>query len=62
MSKPELSNAAPSNQSEMASREHHGWLAWLPWWLPMWVPVVTLGGVLLFAAGMYLVVANLIHI
>jgi hypothetical protein len=46
----------------MASREHRGWLAWLPWWLPMWVPVVTLGGMLLIAAGMYLVVANLIHV
>ena len=41
---------------------YHGWLAWLPWWLPVWVPVVTLGGVLVIAAGIFLVVTRLVHL
>ena len=62
MSKPEASNPSPSSRSQLPSPEHHGWLAWLPWWLPVWVPAVTLGGVLVIAAGMFLVVTKLVHL
>ena len=59
MSKPESSNTSPSSWSQLPSPEHHGWL---PWWLPAWVPVVTLGGVLVIAAGIFLVVTKLVHL
>ena len=50
MSEPESSNPSPSSRSQLPIPEHHGWL---PWWLPAWVPVVTLGGVLVIAAGIF---------
>ena len=60
MSAPTSSNPLSFNGRQLADRDHHGWLAWLPWWLPAWVPVVTIGGVVAIAAGMGLVFADLI--
>ena len=59
MSKPKPSNTSPSSRPQLPSPEHHGWL---PWWLPAWAPVVTLGGVLVIAAGIFLVVTKLVQL
>ena len=61
MSAPTSSNPLPFNGRQLADRDHHGLLAWLPWWLPAWVPVATIGGLLAIAAGMILVVADAIR-
>ena len=59
MSVPDSTNPPPLDERKLADRDHHGWLAWLPWWIPAWVPLVTIGGLLVFAAGAGLVVADL---
>jgi hypothetical protein len=36
-------------------RKHDGWFSWLPWWIPMWIIAVSVGGLIVIAAGMMLV-------
>lgn len=58
MCTPDPEPQLPDENPQVVHREHQGGFAWMPWWVPMWVPIVTVTGVLMIAAAMYLVLAN----
>jgi hypothetical protein len=58
MSKANPEAQLPDDVPQDVRRDHRAALSWVPWWVPMWVPIVTVSGVLVIAAVMYLVLIS----